>query len=312
MFLPAVCSADVIPFVPDIPVEQITQTDLYEAAEKGEPDACYRLAVYLEKQPVKEYPQIVRYLKMAANKKHLEAQFALGHIYQYGKPGVLPNALLSSEYYRKAAMQGDADALRLAQIVEKTYEYRLDSSADLDEKWDIEWYRTSAGQGDAESQYMLGRLYLEGKKVEKDPKKAVAWFYQAAQKEHLESMVELARLYIKGEGTSLKGKKGVELLEKAAEKDFIPAQQELYKYYLSLKEPDYKKAYKWLYISVAYMFPDEPYLRRVSPTLGEVEDKLSPSDKLEILKQAEDFIAKHRPLKGEETGKEQNNEYQND
>jgi len=312
VFLPFVCQAEIIPFTTDVPLEQVAQTDLYALAEKGEPNACYRLAVYLEKQPVKEYPQIVRYLKMSANKGHLEAQFALGHIYQYGKPGVLPNALLSSEYYRKAAMQGDTDALRLAKTVEKTYEYRLDSSADLDEKWDIEWYRTSAGQGDAESQYMLGRLYLEGKKVEKDPKKAVAWFYQAAQKEHLESMVELARLYIKGEGTSLKGKKGVELLEKAAERDFIPAQQELYKYYLSLKEPDYKKAYKWLYVSVAYMFPDEPYLRRVSPTLGEVEDKLSPSDKLEVLRQAEDFILKHRPLKDEKTGKEQNNEYKND
>ena len=267
---------------------------LYEAAEKGEAEACYQLAVYYEKQPEKDYHQIVHYLKKAALAHHLEAEFALGYIYQYGKPGILPNALEAAEYYRHAAAHGDKEAARLLEQLEKTAAYRLDSKADLDEQWDIEWYRKSAGQGDAESQYMLGKIYLEGKKVDKDTSKAVAWFYQAASKGHLEAMVELARLYIKGEGTSVKSAKGVELLEKAAEMDFPLAQQELYKYYLSKKEPDYKKAYKWLYLSVAYMFPDEPYLRRVSPTLAEVEDKLIPTDKLEALKEIELFIKEHR------------------
>ena len=66
---------------------------LYKAAESGNADSQYQLALYYEQQKEVEYPVIVSWLYRAARQGMLEAQFALGYIYQFGKPGVAPDLL---------------------------------------------------------------------------------------------------------------------------------------------------------------------------------------------------------------------------
>src|SRR5262249_30184746 len=53
--------------------------------------------------------------------------------------------------------------------------------------------------GDAEAQYQLARVLLDGTGVERDPKRALQWLNQAAQKRHPEAQAMLGRILFYGE-----------------------------------------------------------------------------------------------------------------
>lgn len=57
------------------------------------------------------------------------------------------------------------------------------------------WYRKAADQGFAESQFILGLCYYEGKGVEQNKAEAVKWFRKAAEQGH-----ELAKEALKDLG----------------------------------------------------------------------------------------------------------------
>ena len=44
----------------------------------------------------------------------------------------------------------------------------------------MEWYRKAAEQGLEEAQYNLGKAYINGEGVEKNPSMAIAWWRKAA------------------------------------------------------------------------------------------------------------------------------------
>lgn len=52
--------------------------------------------------------------------------------------------------------------------------------------------------GDANAQYNLGRMYLDGNAVNKDGRQAARWLYLAADKGHIESEAVLGQLLFKG------------------------------------------------------------------------------------------------------------------
>lgn len=285
-----------LPFSSDIPIEKIEQTDVYAMAEDGYDDAQFRLAVYYESQKKKDYPTIVRWLRKSAMKGNLEAQYALGKIYQFGKPGILQDLPEAEFWYEKAAAQGDKQALQNLDIIRRNPSYRLQSAPDIDEKWDIDWTIKTAGYGDPQSQYDLGRLYQEGKKLPMNYTKALAWYYQAASKGHIEAMTALAYLYLEGKGTEVNVEKAVNWYEKAAQTDYIPAQLKLYEIYSSDtdKLPELVKAYKWLYLSLAFVFPNVKDLTTVSPELEALTAIMSEEQLKEAQAQIQTFIQEKR------------------
>ncbi len=285
------------PFTPAVPIEEIEKTDLYAMADDGIPEAQFKLAVYYESQKKKDYPEIVRWLRKSALKGYLEAQFALGKIYQFGKPGVLPDLQEAEKWYEKAAEQGDKQALRNLEIVRQNPAYRMESAPDIDDKWDVEWILKTAGYGDKQSQYELGRIYQDGKKLPMNYAKAIAWYYQAASQGHIEAMTALAYMYLEGKGTEVDVEKAVYWYEKAAESDYIPAERKLYEIYISDEDkiPDKVKAYKWLYLSLAFIFPDVKDLTTVSPELLALQPQLSEDQLNEAKTQINDFLKKMRP-----------------
>ncbi|MDD2966581.1 MAG: bifunctional trypsin-like peptidase domain-containing/SEL1-like repeat protein [Desulfovibrionaceae bacterium] len=56
------------------------------------------------------------------------------------------------------------------------------------------WARRAADQANEFGQYMLGRLYLDGNVVEKDPITAFAYFSLAAEKQHEEAMQQVEKM----------------------------------------------------------------------------------------------------------------------
>ena len=79
-------------------------------------------------------------------------------------------------------------------------------------------YRHAASYfGDAEAQYQLGRLYLSGEGVEKNPSLAVNWLATAAKKQHAAAQATLGELLWKGNEVRQRQARGLALLMLAHE-----------------------------------------------------------------------------------------------
>jgi len=103
------------------------------------------------------------------------AQIALGNRYSKGSLSISKNDGTAAEWYRKAALQGNAEG-----------QFRLGICYDRGlgvPKNDIlaaEWYAKGARGGNADAEYQLGTCYRLAKGVKPDLIKAYQWFNLAA------------------------------------------------------------------------------------------------------------------------------------
>ncbi len=79
----------------------------------------------------------------------------------------------------------------------------------------MEEIRLAAEQGDAEAQYQLGLIYIEGKGVKKDLKAGAAWLQKAADQKHIEALKKLSWCYLYGKGVKQSLSHSLELSQKA-------------------------------------------------------------------------------------------------
>jgi TPR repeat protein len=71
--------------------------------------------------------------------------------------------------------------------------------------------------GDPNAQYNLGRLYLDGTGVAKDPRQAARWLNLAAEKGHYPSQALLGHMLLNGKGVPRERAKGLMWLTLARE-----------------------------------------------------------------------------------------------
>ncbi len=81
----------------------------------------------------------------------------------------------------------------------------------------IEQWETLSEFGEPRAQVSLGRSYLSGKGVERDPEKARHLFEQAAAQNDASAYFELGRMYEKGYGVEQHANKALEHYRKSAE-----------------------------------------------------------------------------------------------
>lgn len=67
----------------------------------------------------------------------------------------------------------------------------------------VGWYIMAAAQGDAAGAYGLGRMYLSGEGIKKDPAQALFWIRFAAEKDDLNALKAMADAYRKGADSGL-------------------------------------------------------------------------------------------------------------
>jgi len=106
-----------------------------------------------------------------AEKGDARAEFAMGLLYDHGE-GVTPDDAEALKWYRRAARNGNADA--------------------------VFKYREVAEAGDIQAQADIGALYLIGKGVPKDYEKAQEWLQKAATESHPDACYNLAYIYDAG------------------------------------------------------------------------------------------------------------------
>jgi len=163
----------------------------YQAGQ-GDIQAQYDLARrYLSKS---KYDEAAQLFKLAAEKGHVQAQVALGLLYQKGV-GVEKNPVHAVQWFQKAVDQGSSDA---------QYElgccYMMGCGVEEDDIKAFDWFENAAAKGSfkaqafkslADVQYKMALAYLEGEGKRKDPVQAVTWFAKAAEQGHAEAQYEL-------------------------------------------------------------------------------------------------------------------------
>lgn len=105
-----------------------------------------------------------------------------------------------------------------------------------------------AEEGDAESQFRLARLYVEGRGVETDDATAVSWYRRAAAQGHPRAQASLGFMLQTGRGVEADLDEAITWYRKAAEQDRASAQYNLGKLYLDGEgvAADEETALRWL------------------------------------------------------------------
>ncbi len=148
-------------------------------------------------------------LQYYADEGQTVAQFKLGRMYASGD-GVVQDNLRAFDYFSKIANQHAEDnpASPEAQIVANAFvalgRYYLEGIPDTRIKPDPERARemfsyAASYFGNADAQYNLARLYLEGVGTTRDPKYAARWLGLAAQKGQHQAQALLGQMLFNGE-----------------------------------------------------------------------------------------------------------------
>lgn len=127
-------------------------------------------------------------LKRKADAGDAASQYELAVQYYRGSKAkdVKPNKKLAVKYYRKAADQGNLDAMMdLGKMAEN----------DKDYKTAISYYEQAANKNHAASQTNLGLLYHNGTGVPKDAQKAEYWYKRGDENGDILAKRNLAVLY---------------------------------------------------------------------------------------------------------------------
>ena len=80
----------------------------------------------------------------------------------------------------------------------------------------VQWYQRAAKQGHAGAQNSLGTLYENGRGTLKDYATAAIWYRRAAEQNHAEAMNNLGRVYLEGKGVARDEKEALRLFTEAA------------------------------------------------------------------------------------------------
>lgn len=158
-------------------------------------------------------------LQYAAENGHAGAQWKLGRIYADGD-GVKADPYKAFHYFSQVAAQ-NADTspfLPQARYVANAFvalgNYHLSGIPNTEIKSDprraAQLFRYAATYfGDADAQYCLARLYLDGRGAQKDPRTAARWLYSAANKGQYQAQALLGQMMVHGDGIPRQAARGL-------------------------------------------------------------------------------------------------------
>lgn len=158
------------------------------------------------------FDEAVKWAQLSATQNEDMGQFVLGICYYHGC-GIGKDIIKACEWLTKAAEQGNVRAQ--AKLAEHYYYPEDEKNRDL--LLAGRWASQAADAGHAGAQLMLGRMFLFGEQVERDPKAAVEWLRLAAEQGESEAMYLLGILTADGVGTKRDWMIALKWLKKAAD-----------------------------------------------------------------------------------------------
>ena len=182
---------------------------LYKSsAESGYDSAYYNLARMYElgKGVLQNFSLAIGYYNKLEDKDHAENAFRLAHLYEAGL-GAEVNKPKAVSLYLKALMLGYEGALI------KVENLPIDSLADPK---DVSYIYYKAGKGDAQSQYLVGRMYEEGVGLEQNLSKAFENYLKSSEQDYAKAMIALGDMYAKGKQVNRNARLATKYYLKAA------------------------------------------------------------------------------------------------
>jgi TPR repeat protein len=166
-------------------------------------------------------------LQYAAENGHPGAQWKLGRIYADGD-GVKADQYRAYQYFSQVAARNAETSPFLPQsrFVASAFvalgAYHLEGIPNTEVRSDprraAQLFRYAATYfGDADAQYQLARLYLDGRGAQKDPRTAARWLYSAANKGQYQAQARLGQMMIHGQGVPKQAARGLMWLTLAVE-----------------------------------------------------------------------------------------------
>ena len=122
----------------------------------------------------------------------------------------------------------------------------------------IEKIRQCADSGDADAQYELGKMYMDGDGVPRDYDEAVRWFRRAADQGHAGGQNGLGWAHSYGKGVSQDYKKAAKLYRLAADQGFAKAQHNVGVTYRNGEgvTQDFTEAVRWFRLAADQGYAD--------------------------------------------------------
>ena len=205
------------------------------AAAAGYPEAQFILGYDHERGEdglTKNFKAAKRLFESAAAQGHLKSLLHLGDNYEWGAYDVQQDIQTAIDYYKQAVIVSEQKADHHAEAhfrLGKIYANGKGVEKDLKEA--AKWYRAAAENGDVAAQRIFGDYCAQGiGGVEKDEKQAVYWYRLAASWRHIgdtKAQYNLVRCYATGTGVEKDEKKALRWLQIAAQRHHTEAQLQL-------------------------------------------------------------------------------------
>ncbi|MDK9707767.1 MAG: sel1 repeat family protein [Desulforhopalus sp.] len=155
------------------------------------------------------------------------------------------------ELYLRAAEAGDPEAQYIAGGM---YFKGLGTNKDFPKAFKLLLEAAKKGKKSAESEQILGQGFLLGSGVPKNYQKALEWYSSSAENGNREAQNELGFMYFVGNGVEQNLEKGADLFFRAAYNGLAVAQYNVGIMYLTgkgVKVTDMEKSYAWLNLAAA-------------------------------------------------------------
>jgi TPR repeat protein len=160
-------------------------------------------------------------LQAAADRGEPDAQWKLGGLCAYGV-GVARSDVEALKWFRRAADQGSSNAQVSLGVM-----YDKGKGVERDQAEALQWYQKAADQGNANGQYNLGLMYLEGAGTSQDYSRAMLWFGTAAQQGDADAQDALGDMFLFGKGVAESDAEAIRWYRKAADQGLASAQASL-------------------------------------------------------------------------------------
>lgn len=210
----------------------LTLPELTARADAGDPAAQYELGRMFAADRADS--QAAAWYRKAADAGHVEAQFALGWLYEEGW-GLTRNREQAAVWFWRAAEQGHAaarervgwDSRRLRNRADAgdpkaQYELGLLCATDWDQEAAHRWFIKAATQGNRDAQFQMALI------CEEDEAQSVAWLLKAAEQGHPDAQFRMGRAYGDGAGVEKDLAKSVYWFGEAAARGHVDAQFEVH------------------------------------------------------------------------------------
>lgn len=151
-------------------------------------------------------------------------------------------------------------------------------------------FKSSADQGDATAQFILGFLYFHGQGVAQDYKEAVKWYRMLAEQGVALGQYNIGQMYRRGQGVAQDYKEAENWYRKAAKQGHASAQYHIgtiYRKGLGVLS-DNMKAHMWFNIAGANG------LELGAEKRVEIEKEMTPAQIAEAQKLAREWMQKHQ------------------